>query len=105
MHKASVGVGPVGSLRGLMRKVWARSAMKPMRLAVRELSLSRVARRERDLDTLGVSIQDPGIERAINEGVAWLFRAQDHSTSADGGVARHYGLATAAGRIDNRGTR
>jgi Squalene-hopene cyclase C-terminal domain len=29
--------------------------------------------------------------------VAWLGRAQDHSTSADGGVARHYSLVTGWG--------
>ena len=40
---------------------------------------------------------DPGIERAIDEGVAWLGRAQDRSASADGGVARHYSLVTGWG--------
>ena len=28
----------------------------------------------------------------IEEGIAWLGRAQDHSLSQDGGVARHFGL-------------
>lgn len=36
--------------------------------------------------------QDPGVDRAIKEGVAWLCHAQDNSASADGGVARHYSL-------------
>lgn len=43
-------------------------------------------------DMKGVPKDDPGAERAINEAVQWLGRAQDHSVSADGGVARHYSL-------------
>ena len=35
---------------------------------------------------------DPGIEASVKEGIAWLGRAQDHSASADGGVARDYSL-------------
>ncbi|MGD9507052.1 MAG: hypothetical protein AB7I59_00525 [Geminicoccaceae bacterium] len=35
---------------------------------------------------------DPGPTRAVEEGMAWLGRAQDHSSSRDGGVARHYSL-------------
>ena len=36
---------------------------------------------------------DPGIERAVTEGLAWLGRAQDASATNDGGVARHYSLS------------
>jgi len=36
---------------------------------------------------------DPGIARAVTEGLAWLGRAQDASTTRDGGVARHYRLS------------
>lgn len=36
---------------------------------------------------------DPGIARALTEGLAWLGRAQDASTTRDGGVARHYHLS------------
>jgi len=35
---------------------------------------------------------DPGIPWCVSEGLAWLGRAQDRSATADGGVARHYGL-------------
>ena len=35
---------------------------------------------------------DPGIEKAIDEGIAWLGRAQDQSASQDGGVASHFSL-------------
>jgi hypothetical protein len=43
-------------------------------------------------DRKGVPAFDPGPERAIEEGVAWLCRAQDHSASRDGGVARDFSL-------------
>jgi hypothetical protein len=35
---------------------------------------------------------DPGPARIIEEGIAWLGRAQDRSASQDGGVARHFSL-------------
>jgi hypothetical protein len=38
--------------------------------------------------------QDVPIDCAINEGLAWIGRAQDNSLSADGGVARHYCLVS-----------
>lgn len=58
------------------------------------LRLPAAAKRERRNDFLGLPKQDPGIERAIQEGVKWLWRAQDHSASQDGGVARHFSLIT-----------
>jgi hypothetical protein len=45
-------------------------------------------------DRMGLPSQDPGIERVIDDNVAWLCRAQDHSASHDGGVARHFSLVT-----------
>jgi len=36
--------------------------------------------------------QDISIEVAVSEALAWMERAQDNSSSADGGVARHYSL-------------
>src|SRR5215510_13456269 len=59
--------------------------------------LPPLAKAEHRHDRAGLSGQDPGIERAIDEGIAWLGRAQDHSTSRDGGVARHYSLITGWG--------
>lgn len=35
---------------------------------------------------------DPGVERAVEEALAWLCRAQDNSASQDGGVARDFSL-------------
>jgi hypothetical protein len=35
---------------------------------------------------------DPGPEAAVNSALRWLRLAQDRSATADGGIARHYGL-------------
>ena len=43
-------------------------------------------------DARGVLHEDPGPQRANELAVRWLCLAQDESTSADGGVARHYSL-------------
>ncbi len=47
---------------------------------------------ERRRDLAGLPDCDPGIERAVEEAVAWLGRAQDNSRTQDGGVSRHYSL-------------
>jgi len=47
-----------------------------------------VLRQERAL----MVVSDPGPAQVIEECVLWLGRAQDHSLSNDGGVARHYSL-------------
>lgn len=49
-------------------------------------------RKEMARDRRGLRGQDPGPARAVEEGIGWLCRAQDLSTSADGGFARHFGL-------------
>jgi hypothetical protein len=56
------------------------------------VSLPLVARAARRRDSEGVPDFDPGPERVIDEGIAWLTRAQDRSSTADGGVAHHYSL-------------
>ena len=55
---------------------------------------SRLKTDEDRSDSLGLSTQDPGVERAIDEGVAWLCRAQDHSASHDRGVVHHFCFIT-----------
>ena len=55
---------------------------------------SRLKRDEDDNDSYGLPTQDHGVERAIDEGVAWLCRAQDHSASCDGGLVHHYFFIT-----------
>jgi hypothetical protein len=76
-------------IRGIIR-----GSLRPIRATVSYLRLPSAAKAERRKDFSGLPTHDPGVERAIDEGVAWLGRAQDHSTSADGGVARHYSLVT-----------
>src|SRR6266853_1168357 len=56
------------------------------------LQLPAVARAEHRRDCLGLPEEDPGSDRAIEEGIRWLCRAQDHSRSQDGGVARDFSL-------------
>jgi hypothetical protein len=56
--------------------------------------ISPAARAERHRDRLGLPTQAPSIERAVEEAINWLCRAQDHSRSQDGGVARHFNLLT-----------
>jgi hypothetical protein len=43
-------------------------------------------------DREGLGAADPGIEATVAAALDWLGQAQDHSTSRDGGVARHYSL-------------
>ncbi len=45
-------------------------------------------------DAAGLPDHDRGPEAAIAAALDWLGRAQDHSRSRDGGVARHYSLLT-----------
>ncbi len=56
--------------------------------------LPRALKAVRKRDRRGGLRGDPGIERAVTEGLSWLGRAQDASTTHDGGVARHYSLRT-----------
>ncbi|UCD64229.1 MAG: hypothetical protein JSW34_01985 [Candidatus Zixiibacteriota bacterium] len=68
--------------------------LDPIRSLRSYIELPRAARAEHRLDRRGLPGTDPGIDAAISESLAWLGRAQDSSTSCDGGVARHYSLLT-----------
>ena len=68
-----------------------------MRDILNYLQLRRPVRVEHKVDRSGLPPTDPGIQRAIDESIQWLCRAQDHSASHDGGVARHYSLLTGWG--------
>lgn len=70
------------------------NALQKMRTVHSYLKLPPAAKAEHRNDRSGLPARSPGIERAIEEGVAWLGRAQDHSVSQDGGVARHFSLIT-----------
>jgi hypothetical protein len=69
-----------------------RSVLKPFRSAQEYFRLPAAAKQEDRRDRAGLPDFDPGLETAIDEGMAWLARAQDHSSTHDGGVARHYSL-------------
>ena len=66
--------------------------LDPLRDLRDYLELPAVAKSEQRKDRAGLPKHDPGIDRAIEEGIGWLCRAQDRSTSGDGGVARHFSL-------------
>lgn len=70
-------------LRGMVRTV---------REAADYLRLPEAARRELHSDRRGLPVEDPGIDRIVESGVAWLAAAQDHSASRDDGVARNFSL-------------
>ncbi len=55
-------------------------------------SLPRQAYDERQRDLGGLPDIDPGVAAVIQANLEWLCAAQDHSVSADGGVARDYSL-------------
>jgi hypothetical protein len=54
--------------------------------------LSFSARAESRRERRPEAWQDKPLDRVLDQGLAWIGRAQDYSLSADGGVARHYGL-------------
>lgn len=66
--------------------------LKRIRATYDYLRMPSAARAESANDLKGLKSPDPGIERALDEGAAWLRRAQDNSLSHDGGVASHYSL-------------
>ena len=68
--------------------------LRPLRQRLRRLLLPRAARAEAALDARGTLGPDPGPTRAIEEGMGWLGRAQDHSSSGDGGVAGVFSLVS-----------
>lgn len=65
-------------------------SLRTMR-ALAKLPPAAKRERRRDLEE-GVGQSDPGIETAVSAAIAWLSRAQDRSTTNDGGVARHFSL-------------
>jgi hypothetical protein len=60
----------------------------------RRYGISAAARAEMRREQRPEARQDIPIDVAVSEALAWIARAQDHSLSADGGVARHYCLVT-----------
>lgn len=69
-----------------------RTVLDPVRRARADWRLPEMAKAERRRDREGRLNSDPGIDRAVEEAIGWLCRAQDRSASKDGGVARHFSL-------------
>lgn len=66
--------------------------LDPIRNVRDYFELPAAAKAEQRKDRAGLPDHDPGVDHAIEEGIGWLCRAQDCSTSQDGGVARHFSL-------------
>jgi len=77
------------------------SRLRPIRrTASAWLEYAQLPRQARSIyhdDHHGILKNDPGAERAVDAGIAWLRRAQDCSPNHDGGVARHYSVTTGWG--------
>lgn len=74
-----------------------RSVLSPVREQWDRWQLPATAKAEARKDQRGLAAADPGIDLGVREAIAWLCRAQDNSTTADGGVARHYSLVNGWG--------
>jgi hypothetical protein len=62
-----------------------------------ELSLPAEAKAEARRDARVTRPRDPGIDASVEAALDWLGAAQDHSTSRDGGIARHYSFLSGWG--------
>lgn len=78
-------------------KTYAKRVLRPVVEAIEFRRLPAAARAAARADADGPPISDPGCEAAIGAALDWIGRAQDCSTTADGGVARHYSLTTGWG--------
>lgn len=67
------------------------------RKTLRYLKTPPAVRAEAARDRRGNLPPAPDPKRAVTEALAWLGRAQDRSTTADGGAARHYNLISGWG--------
>jgi hypothetical protein len=74
-----------------------RRGVQRLKKQLAQVTFPRQAHAARREDLRGLPAFDPGAEKAIDLGVAWLSLAQDRSTSSDGGVARHYSLISGWG--------
>ena len=55
-------------------------------------ALRRSVRAQRRRDHAGLPAADPGAAAVVDAGLDWICRAQDRSSSRDGGVASHFSL-------------
>lgn len=66
--------------------------LQPLRDLRHYMRLSPLAKEERRRDARGLPATDPGNDACIDAALDWIGRAQDNTTTHDGGVARHFGL-------------
>ncbi len=69
-----------------------RTILRSIRNVSASHRLPEIAKREREIDDLGLPELDPATDEVIRESIEWLGRAQDNSASNDGGVARDFSL-------------
>lgn len=79
-------------LRYLTKKILPRPVVERIGENRFRQALPEEARKVEAEDLKGLPEHDPGPEEAIRLGLNWLCRAQDFSTTADGGVASYYSL-------------
>lgn len=90
-HKAAV-IASQPLHRFIPNSSMIKTIIRSFRNALEPERLTEAAAAERESDLGGLPDADPGNEKVIAESIAWLGRAQDNSTSNDGGVARDYSL-------------
>lgn len=76
--------------RRILRKLFPNSAKRALRKSRAMISVGKTGLAEWAGDYWNARGEDHGPEKMIELGLAWLKRAQDCSSSQDGGVARHY---------------
>jgi hypothetical protein len=79
------------ALRQLAKRLIPDALIEAYRRREAENALSEWARRQRATDAAGLR-DDVQPEVAIELATHWLCRAQDRSTTADGGISRHFSL-------------
>jgi hypothetical protein len=84
-------------IRSTLSKVapdWVHRRRELLRRRDLESRMSTQAQELIKSDECGVLGSDPGPDPCISRGVEWLLRAQELSSSQDGGVARHFSLVS-----------
>jgi hypothetical protein len=79
-------------MKAVIKRLVPERILRRYRAYQMQRSLPNAAMRQDREDCQGLPRVDPGPERAIEATLRWLCRAQDCSSSADGGVARHFSL-------------
>ncbi len=70
----------------------ARTPLKRLKKTIQVQLMPQRVKRARAKDKHGLGLIDPGIDAVTGASMQWIFRAQDCSSSKDGGVASHYSL-------------